>query len=151
MVTQEETSGHNDAHAGGEASEVERVYDRECFVQSGQSTASESAGESLPSTSGPSEGTTTEDMHTESSESLEESLHVPVTTQLSDHDSSESSDDSGDFTNVDAHHIYKEWLQQHQQTKRANDGSHVFGRTAREFQHKNTWCCKGGWASPWTQ
>ena len=49
-------SGHNDAHAGGEASEVERVYDRECFVQSGQSTASESAGESLPSTSGPSEG-----------------------------------------------------------------------------------------------
>ena len=37
---------------------------------------------------------------------------MPVTTQLSDHDSSESSDDSGGFTNVDAHHIYKEWLQQ---------------------------------------
>ena len=52
-------------------------------------------------------------MHTESSESLEESFRVPVTTQLSDHDSSESSDDSGGFTNVDAHHIYKEWLQQH--------------------------------------
>ena len=78
----------------------------------GPSTASEVAGESLPSTSGPSEGTPTESMSTESSDSLDESFRVPVTTQPSDHDSSESSDDSGGFTNVDAHQIYKEWVQQ---------------------------------------
>ena len=75
----------------------------------GPSTAS---GESLLSTSGPSEGTPTESMRTESSESLDESFRVPVTNQPSDHDSSESSDDSGGFTNVDAHQIYKEWVQQ---------------------------------------
>ena len=96
----------------------------------GQSTASAAAGESLPSTSGPSEDTSTQDMRTESSESLEESFRVPVTTQLSDHDSSESSDGSGGFTNVDAHHIYKKWLQQQPRQMRANDGSHVYGRTA---------------------
>ena len=47
----------------------------------GQSTASEAADESLPSTSGPSEGTPTEDIHTESSKSLDESVRMPVTTQ----------------------------------------------------------------------
>ena len=77
----------------------------------GESTASAAADESLPSTCGPSEGTPTEDMHTVSSESLNESVRMPVTTRLSDHDSSESSDDSGGFSNVDAHHIYKKWLQ----------------------------------------
>ena len=71
----------------------------------GESTASEAADESLPSTSGPSEVTPTEDMYTESSESLDESVRMPVTKRLSDHDSSESSDDSGGFSNVE------KWLQ----------------------------------------
>ena len=75
----------------------------------GQSTASEVAGKFLQSTSGHSESAPMEDMHTESSKSLDESFRVPVTTQLSDHDSNES---IGGFTNVDVHHIYKEWLQQ---------------------------------------
>ena len=77
----------------------------------GQSTSTEAADESLLSTSDPSEGTPTEDMHMESSKSLDESVRMPVTTRLSDHDSSESSDDSGGSSNVDAHHIYKKWLQ----------------------------------------
>ena len=77
----------------------------------GESAASEAADESLPSTYRPSESTPTEDMHTESSESLDESVRMPVTKRLSDHDSSESSDDSSGFSNVDAHHIYKKWLQ----------------------------------------
>ena len=47
-----------------------------------------------------------------SSGSLDESLQVPVNAQLSDHGSSESSDDDSGFTNDDAHHVYQEWLKE---------------------------------------
>ena len=55
------------------------------------------------------EGVTTE---SEQAESLDESLRVPVSAQLSDHDSSESSDDGSSFTNDDAREVYQAWLKE---------------------------------------
>ena len=47
-----------------------------------------------------------------SAESLDESLHVPVTAQLSEDDSSESDEDSVNFSNDDARQLYQEWLKE---------------------------------------
>lgn len=72
-------------------------------------TASEAPDEPSETTSKYLEGTTIEH---EERESLDESLNVPVTTQLlSDHDSSDSCDDGSSFTGDNAHQVYQECLE----------------------------------------
>ena len=71
-------------------------------------TPGESSETPLPGTSGTS-GVHEPDV---SAESLDEFLHVPVTAQLSEDDSSESDEDSVNFSNDDARQLYQEWLKE---------------------------------------
>ena len=68
--------------------------------------SSETPSRSLQSTAGVHEP----EMLTE--ETLDESLHVPVTAQLSEDDSSDSDEDSEKFSNDDARQMNEEWLKE---------------------------------------
>ena len=61
-----------------------------------------------------------------STRSLDKSLCVPVTTQLSEDDSSECNEDSQSYTNDDAQQMHKKWLKE-QPKHNIDDGSHVHG------------------------
>ena len=72
-------------------------------------TTSATPGESSETPSQPLQG------EHEPNESLDESLRVPVTAQLSEDDSSESDEDSESFSNDDARQVYQEWLKEQPQ------------------------------------
>ena len=101
-------------------------------------TTSGTPGESSEAPSGSLQGTAGEHEAEASTESLDESLRVPVTVQLSEDDSSESDEDSESFSNDDARQVY----QGSAQACRQDDGSHVHGCPDRQVQHDITWCCE---------
>ena len=73
-------------------------------------TTSGTPGESSEAPCGSLQGTAGEHGAEASTESLDESLRVPVTAQLSEDDSSESDEDSESFSNDDAQQVYQRWL-----------------------------------------
>ena len=75
-------------------------------------TTSGTPGESSETPSGSLQGTAGDHEAETSTESLDESLRVPVTAQLSEDDSSESDEDSASFSNDDARQVYQGWLKE---------------------------------------